>query len=209
MRPRNGTDGSRSGSFTEVARRAQIIDAAIETVNELGFAQSSLAQIASRARTSKSVISYHFDGKEELLEQVVDQVFSRAGELIVAAVEREVTPRAKLAAYVRAELAFIRDHRDAMMAANDILISHRSADGVPLYLQGGDEETALLESILREGQTAGAFAPVDVPVAAVTIVHAIDGALTRSQKDPATDLDAYADHLVPLLLRMVAPGDSS
>lgn len=204
VQPRSSTSG-RSGSFTEAARRAQIIEAAIATVNELGFAQASLAQIARRAATSKSVISYHFDGKEELLEQVVHVVFSRAGELIIAAVGREVTWSAKLAAYVRAELSFIRDHRPSMMAANDILISHRSPDGVPLYLQGGDEETALLQSILRSGQAAGEFGRVDVTVAALTIVHAIDGALTQSQKDPATDLDAYADSLVPLLLRMVAP----
>ena len=199
--------GRRSGSFTEAARRAQIIEAAIATVNELGYAQSSLAQIARRAQTSKSVISYHFDGKEELLEQVVEHVFSRAGDLIVTAVEREATASGKLAAYVRAELAFIRDHRESMMAATEILISHRSPDGAPLYLQGGEEETALLESILRAGQATGEFGRVDVTVAALTIVHAIDGALTRSQKDPATDLDAYADHLIPLLLRMVAPGD--
>jgi len=174
------------------------------TVNELGYAQSSLAQIARRANTSKSVISYHFDGKEELLEQVVQHVFSRAGKLIVAAVEREATAAGKLAAYIRAELAFIRDHRESMMAATEVLISHRSADGAPLYLQGGDEETALLQSILRMGQAAGEFGSVYVPVAALTIVHAIDGALTQAQKDAATDLDAYADHLVPLMLRMVA-----
>ena len=81
-------------------------------MNEFGYAQSSLAQIARRAQTSKSVISYHFDGKEELLEQVVEHVFSRAGEMIVAAVERESSSSGKLAASVRAELVFMRAHEN-------------------------------------------------------------------------------------------------
>jgi len=62
----------------------------------------------------------------------------------------------------------------------DLSLNHRSADGAPLYLQGGEEETALLESILRAGQAAGEFGSVDVPVAALTIVHATDGALTHA-----------------------------
>lgn len=204
MRPKDGVSRRRSGSFTEAARRAQIIDAAVATVNELGFAQSSLAQIARRAATSKSVISYHFDGKEELLEQVVAHVFSAAGESIVAAVESEEAWSGKLAAYVRADLTFMRDHREQMLAANEILISHRSPDGVPMYLRSGEEETVLLEWILRAGQSAGEFGGFDVPVAALTIVHAIDGALTQSHKDASTDLGAYTDRLVPLVLRVVA-----
>lgn len=203
MRPDNSTGGRRSGSFVEAARRAQIIDAAIATVNQLGFARSSLAQIARRASTSKSVISYHFDGKEELLEQVVAQVFGEVGDQIVAAVEEKSGWSDKLAAYIRAELAFMRDHRERLLAATEILISHRSQDGVPMYLQSGDEETELLESIVRGGQLSGEFGPCDVAVAALTIVHAIDGALTQSQKDASTDLAGYAHELTRLMLRMV------
>jgi AcrR family transcriptional regulator len=209
MRPQNSTSGRRSGSFLEAARRAQIIEAAIATVNQLGFARSSLAQIARRAGTSKSVISYHFDDKEELLEQVVAHVFHEAGERIVAAVDREATWSAKLAAYIRAELAFVRDSRERMTAATEILISHRSPDGVPMYLQGAEEETELLESILRGGQSADDFGSFDVNVAALTILHAVDGALTQSQKDASTDLDAYANHLVRLVLRMVGSDEAS
>jgi AcrR family transcriptional regulator len=208
MRTESSTSGRRSGSFIEAARRAQIVDAAIATVNELGFARSSLAQIARRAGTSKSVISYHFDDKEELLEQVVAQVFREAGERIVAAVDKESAWSGKLAAYIRAELAFVRDSREQMAAATEILISHRSPDGVPMYLQGGDEETELLESILRGGQSAGDFGSFDVNVAAVTVLHAVDGALTQSHKDPSTDLDAYANHLVQLVLRMVGADEA-
>ena len=42
---------------------------AIEVLAELGYAQTSFARIAERAGISKSVISYHFAGKDELLDR--------------------------------------------------------------------------------------------------------------------------------------------
>ena len=50
-------------SFIEKARRTQIIECAIETIAEVGYAQASLGQIAKRAQISKGVISYHFANK--------------------------------------------------------------------------------------------------------------------------------------------------
>lgn len=208
MQAESTPGGRRSGSFIEAARRAQIIAAAITTVNERGYAGASLTEIAARAKTSKSVISYHFDGKEELLAKVVDQVYAEIGERVLAAVEAADGWPAKLAACVRAELGYMRDHRERMLAANEIVISHRDADGVPLYLRSDDDETALLQHILRSGRRAKDFGPMDIKIAATTIVHAIDGALTEAQKDPALDLDRYADRLIPLLLRAVGGSGS-
>ncbi|MFC5819639.1 TetR/AcrR family transcriptional regulator [Nonomuraea harbinensis] len=202
------TKKPRSGSFTEAARRAQIIEAAIRTVNEIGYARASLAEIARRAGTSKSVLSYHFDGKEELLEQVVGHVFEDAGRRVADAVDAERTAAAKLAAYVRAELAYLREHREPMLAASEILISHRDEHGVPLYLRGGDEAIALLESIIEQGRHAGEFADTDVRVAAITVSHAVDGALTRVQSHPETDLVAYEKELVRLVLRALGASDA-
>ncbi len=56
-------------SFIEKARRAQIMECAIETLAEVGYVKASLGQIAKRAKISKGVISYYFTNKEELLEQ--------------------------------------------------------------------------------------------------------------------------------------------
>ncbi len=57
--------------FTETARRAQIVAAAIDTIAELGYGQASMARIAERVGITKGVIAYHFDGKEELIREIV------------------------------------------------------------------------------------------------------------------------------------------
>lgn len=192
-----------SGTFIGAARRAQIIDAAIEVVNEMGYVGTSLARIAAQASTSKSVVSYHFDGKEELMRCVVQHVFEDTGSAMAEAVEAEHTWTGRLEAYVRTELREVAAHPRRYAAATEILISHRDKDGKPFMLSSDVADLAYLESILNQGRDAGAFEFIDTSVTAVTISHAIDGAITAIQRDPDTDLVEYAGALVPLLLAAV------
>ncbi|CAM4303409.1 TetR family transcriptional regulator [Nocardiopsis rhodophaea] len=83
MRPDVGQGGQQERSFIEKARRAQIIEAAVAVIAEVGFAKASLARIAQHAGISKGVISYHFAGKDELIEQVVEQIYLSATDYVV------------------------------------------------------------------------------------------------------------------------------
>src|SRR5579872_5747351 len=63
-------------TFTETARRAQIVEAAIATIAEVGYAHTSFALIAKRAGLSSTgLISYHFASKDDLIAQVVATIF--------------------------------------------------------------------------------------------------------------------------------------
>lgn len=197
------TTGPPRRSFIEAARRAQLVQAAIEVVNEVGYAQTSLSRIAAAAGTSKSVVSYHFSGKEELLLLVVEEVFAATGTVMAEAVEAQSTWPGRLEAYVRTELGEMARHPQRFAAATEILISHRDERGRPLLLDDSAGDLGLLESILRGGVEDGAFRVPDVGVAATMITHSVDGGLTALQRDPATDLGAFADALVPLLLAAV------
>lgn len=205
MRSENGSTGR---SFVEVARRRQIIDAAIETVAERGYANASLAHIATTAGISKSVISYHFAGKEELLREVVTAVFDECGEAVGAALASCHTWTERLAATITGQLEYLRDHRTRWLAASEIVISHRDESGTPLYLQSGDEEIEGIVEILEAGRDAGEFGAFDVRIAALTVVHGLDGVLTEWQKDESLDLDDYGRRLVAFILRAVRPGPS-
>ena len=69
-------------SFTERHRRAQILDAATELLSEGGLAAASLSAIAARIGSSKGVVSYHFDGKDDLLRSVVTSVLTTVGAVV-------------------------------------------------------------------------------------------------------------------------------
>lgn len=86
MRPENSPDGQRR-SFIEEARRRQILALAVEVLAEGGYAHASLARIAKHAGISKGVISYHFDGKDDLMTQVVIQLFVSGAEYMKPFVE--------------------------------------------------------------------------------------------------------------------------
>jgi len=92
-------------SFIEAARRGQIVACAIETIATLGYARASLAEVAKRAGISKSVISYHFAGKDELIREVVTEVYSLAISLIVPRIQAAPDARGALRAYIEGHVA--------------------------------------------------------------------------------------------------------
>lgn len=56
MSKKNKTNNQKEMSFIEKTRKAQIVECAIETITEVGYAQASLGQIAKRAKISKGVL---------------------------------------------------------------------------------------------------------------------------------------------------------
>lgn len=186
----------------QAARREQIIEAAIGAVAEVGYPGTTLARIAERAQTSKSVISYHFSGKDDLLEQVVLQIYADAWAFMEPRVETETTAAGQLGAYIAAELDYMGEHRARLLAVAAIVANHRTTDGSLRFTPDAEEAQGaeglglgMLRQILTRGQRAGEFRDFDPQVLAVTVNHALDGALGRWVTEPSLDLGAYAAEL--------------
>lgn len=191
-------------TFTETARRAQITQSAIGTVNEIGYHRASLAEIAKRAQVAKSAIVYYFGSKDSLLLHVIDHVFSALGTVVEDAVAAEASPDARLNAYAESYLAYVSAHPHEVSAGVTIVVSHRSDDGTPLYLTQSDEDTALLRSILVAGMDAGVFHSMPLN-AAVTIVESLlDIAITAVQMDLDSDLTELNREIIRFLFRGLA-----
>lgn len=191
-------------TFTEAARRAQIVGSAVTTINEIGYAGASLSEIAARAGVAKSAIVYYFRSKDALLLQVADQVFGALGTAVWEAVQHGTTPEARLRGYAEAYLAHIDTHRHGVAAAVAILVSHRTADGTPLYLMTSEEDSALLRSILTDGMAAGSFRRLPIE-AAVTIVESLlDIAITAVQRDLDADITELRAEILDYMFRGLA-----
>lgn len=59
--------------MAQVHRRAQIIEAAIESLTEVGYAGTSIREIARRGGFNSALISYYFGGLHKLLLAALDQ----------------------------------------------------------------------------------------------------------------------------------------
>ena len=80
IRPRR-TQAARSA-----ATRAQLLDATIECLSELGYAGTTTTEIAERAGVSRGAQLHHFPTKAELVITAVDHLFARRHEEFVAAI---------------------------------------------------------------------------------------------------------------------------
>ena len=128
MRSRNTGDNR---SFVSSARRAQIVEAAIETVAEVGYANASLSRIAVRLGISKGVISYHFAGKDDLIAEIVRQVLQQARAYMQPRIEAQTTGPEMLHAYIESNLEFMRDNPNQLSALVEIV---RATIAGPKYL---------------------------------------------------------------------------
>ncbi|WP_251037571.1 TetR/AcrR family transcriptional regulator [Paenibacillus albidus] len=189
-------------SFIEKARRAQIVECAIETICNLGFVQASLGQIAKQAGISKGVISYHFSSKDDLIQQVVTEVYTIAASFMQPMIEAETTPKGMLKAYIESNLAFVESHRKHVVAVVEIVTNTRTKDG---ELRFADDSTQSilnpLIELLRWGEQEGEFrkfSELGIRVLATTIRLAIDDFGVQIIKNPELDTEAYAQELVML-----------
>jgi AcrR family transcriptional regulator len=190
-------------TFTEVARRAQIVDAAIQTIAELGYANASFGRIAARAELSSTgMISYYFDGKNELDGQVIAAILRTATDFVGPRVAAAQTHRERLTAYIRSNLEFVAAYPAHTLALVQIVTaSHYRAPGVDRFVDAFEQ----LADQLRAGQQASAFGEFDARVMATAIRGAIDATVGQFTRDRSTDLETAGRELAEAFDRSTQP----
>jgi AcrR family transcriptional regulator len=190
-------------TFIEAARRAQIIDAAIDTIAEVGFARASLARIGARVGISKGLIGYHFAGKDDLIEQVVLEVLEQGKAYMrPRIVDAMSTGSGFLRAYIESNLDLMRERRNHMVAIVEIERNGLTADGQGQFhghADAIDEAVQVLGGHLAHYQATGDLRPdFDPNVMAVAIRAATDAVLQRYTRDPDLDIDNYVREIVTI-----------
>jgi AcrR family transcriptional regulator len=202
MSKKNKPTNQKELSFIEKARRAQIVECAIETIAEVGYAQASIGQIAKRANISKGVISYHFANKEELLEQIPIEYYLAWEAYIAPRIEAQKSPKEMLRVYIESNLTFIDENRQHVFAVIETVSNKRTADGKLQFAADHDEAILLpIEKILTLGMQDGVFREFTRPsarVMALTIRSAIDGFTLELTRKPHLDVQEYTRELVTI-----------
>jgi AcrR family transcriptional regulator len=205
VRARTGTAESGARTFTESARRKQIVQAAVETIAEHGFGGTSFSKIAQQAGLSSvGMISYYFAGKRELLNEVVASVLGAAKEHVGPRLAEQRSSRETLRTYIEATLEFMASHRAEAIALIEISLGMRtSGAGSDTYADIERLSLDLLVDLLSTGQSQGEFADFDPWVIAVAIRGAINNAVRCSVIDADVDLARYGHDLADMFDRAV------
>ena len=201
----SGKKSEEKQSFIAEARRSQIIEAAITTLDEIGYVNASLAQIAKRAGISTALISYHFKDKNDLMDHTLMALLAGSTSYVLERTNAETTVREKLHAYISSSLAYQGTHPKHNTALLEIIFNARTPDNIPYYKLGDDEdeeELLLLElkQILLDGQTKGEFRRFNVHVMASAINGAIGEYmfLANPNLTAKVDLESYSAELVEI-----------
>lgn len=86
-------------------RKAQIIDAAMDVLNDQGFCALKIRDVAQRAGVSAGLICHHYDTKQGLLIAVIRHAVTSYGKQSELVAAQDVPPRDKVLALVRMALA--------------------------------------------------------------------------------------------------------
>jgi betaine-aldehyde dehydrogenase len=89
----------------EDTRRRQLVDVTIDSLAEVGFVGTTLAQIAARAEVSPGLVAHYFNDKDGLLEAAFRSLARRVGSQVRTRLRQVSTARGRIQAIIDANLA--------------------------------------------------------------------------------------------------------
>ena len=93
------------GEPLEETRRSQLIEVTIDSLAELGYVGTTLAQISGRAGVSTGLVAHYFGDKDGLLDAAFRSLARRVSDHVRARLRQISTPRARIQAIIDANLA--------------------------------------------------------------------------------------------------------
>ncbi|MGC7099710.1 TetR/AcrR family transcriptional regulator [Amycolatopsis lurida] len=210
MQVNEGSQPELGLSVTEAARRAQIIQATIEVIAELGFAKTSFARIVEHAGLSSTrMISYHFGSKEELMSATIGQISQLKDEFMTERLAGDTTRAGMLRGFIESEAAFVAAYPAFQRAMNEILgqVWGGQEGGGHMFHEAvlRDMRVGRIERQLAQGQREGAFGEFDIEVMALSIRQALDGLANRLVREPELDAERYGRELATLFEKATRP----
>lgn len=154
MKPR--AESTKRKTRIQREKRERILEAALDVFSSYGFRGTTLDQIATAAEMSKPNLLYYFSGKEDMLNNLLDQLldnwlaplheFDEKGE-----------PLEEIRNYINRKLEMARDYpRESRLFASEVLqgAPHmQDALGVQLK-QLVDEKAKLIQGWMDQGKLA-------------------------------------------------------
>jgi TetR/AcrR family transcriptional regulator, fatty acid metabolism regulator protein len=178
----------------------------MRTIAAGGYAQASVGKIADDIGVAKSVVLYHFKTRNDIIEAVVAAVFGAAAAQMAPAIMSATSPGDRLAAYIRANVAFLKGNPVAATAMLEIVTGYRTADGLRLDQAAAaappPEAVELValdpEAIFADGVRSGQFRSISPVFMKNALRAALDGAVWELARDPNYDVVGYGEELVTM-----------
>lgn len=174
-----------SAREAELSPEEDILRVAADLFATYGFEGTSVREIARRAGLRGPSLYYYFDGKEEILERILDYTLNVSSVYAVGIIAEEGSPASRLYRLLHQQIRRIVDSPYDLSC----LVNSREVRK-PRYLawwRKMQQWNAAVEKLIREGIEAGELAPTDPSLALASIIGLVHSVLTRvhGQRDLA------------------------
>jgi AcrR family transcriptional regulator len=191
------------------ARRNQLAESALRTLGELGYARTSLREIANNSEFSHGVVHYYFDDKLELIIYCVRYYKARCVTRYDAVIAESTTAAGLVEAFAAKLAETIRDEAPMHRLWYDLRSQSMFEDSLREAVTMIDKtlEEMVWRVVVRYAQLSGQ-APVRSPQAAYGLLdgvfqQALLGYIT-GRPGALDDLTGQVRDLMPYLLEPVA-----
>jgi AcrR family transcriptional regulator len=179
------------------ARRRQILKAAVQVIASKGLCDTGIKDVADQAGTSPALVIYYFGTKDALLAEALAFADERFYAQTAEAVAGMSSARDRLVELVRCSCSVgeAEDDFDEWVLWLDLWARAAHKPDVARDRQAMDQRwRATIGEIVRQGQAAGEFAPVDAAAFALRLAALIDGlAVLVVLKDPEVSRERMFD----------------
>ena len=183
----------RAGDVADTAdqRREQMLRAAIEVIEERGFPETRIADVAARAGTSPALVIYYFKTKDQLLTEALryaEDAWYEAGTRRMAGIASAAGRLEDLVA-MNFLVEIEGDPTSSWLLWLDLWAQSVRLPEVASVRQKFDERwREMITSVVLAGQAAGEFGPVNAEDFAMTLTALLDGlAIQIALADPSVD----------------------
>ena len=192
-------------------KRKQILDAAAKVLARRGYAGTMLSEVAEEAGTQPGSLYYHFDSREELIEEVLHEgvtlSFARA-RAVLDALPRDSSALQRLEAALRVHLKFQLVESDYARAV--VRSMGQCPEGT--WKRVNEKFRAygkFFDTLIAAAMRAKQLDPeVDRSALRMLLIGAANWAPEWYRADASSTVDEISDLLVRLLLRGVGRVDS-
>jgi AcrR family transcriptional regulator len=179
------------------ARRRQILKAAVQVIAEKGLCDTGIKDVADQAGTSPALVIYYFGTKDALLAEALAFAEDRFYDQTAEAVAGMASARDRLVELVRCSCSVgeAEDDFDEWVLWLDLWARAAHKPDVARDRLAMDQRwRTTISEIVRQGQAAGEFAPVDPATFALRLAALIDGlAILVVLKDPEVTRERMFD----------------
>ena len=183
----------------ETPRRQQIEDAASALFRERGYAATSVRDIAQALNLQGGSLYAHMASKEDVLWSIVSRAADRFNDEVRPVAATETPPPQRLREMIRAHVAVVTSaQKDAAVFLHEWRFL--SPERRQQMAARRDAYETLFRDAIADGVRSGYFQPLDIKLAAMAILSALNGIATWYLSDGFLSATEIADNFADLFI---------